>query len=238
MAIHPERAQPERTLLVQDGQVRAVARHALEVDVHLSLGADREGLGAAIRSVLANAGSGVSPRRVEALVASAVSARIADRLEHEFDALQRAYGAMLDARMPEGTDQAVLEALTRTRLRHALLEGAQLVDQAQACELLGRSTANPSATMKRLEQKGLLRFLRAGRAAYPLFQFDTDAQQVHPVVPRILAARPEGMSDFAVLQWFSAWHEEFQGPPRDHLARAPEAVFQAFLRSTEAPQHG
>jgi len=113
-----------------------------------------------------------------------------------------------------------------------------MVDQAEACVLLGLSKTNASATMKRKEDKGeLLRFLIEGRPAYPLFQFDVEGRRLYPVMAALIAAKPATWSDFRLLHWLTRPHLDLDGAPAKVLGQE-EAVTAAFAREIEPAVHG
>ena len=114
-----------------------------------------------------------------------------------------------------------------------------MVDQTQACRLLGLSTANPSATMRRKEDKNeILRFAIDGRAAYPLFQFDVEGRRLSPAMSRLIARKPRGWSDFRLLHWLTRPHLDFDGTPAEALSVDADAVMRAFDRDIESISHG
>ena len=150
-----------------------------------------------------------------------------------------AYRAMLHESLAKGEDKVLQAALNKARLQDKILAGTSMADQAQACELLGLSTTNPSATLKRREDKHeLLRFTVDGRAAYPLFQFDIEERRVMPVIADLIAAKPADWSNFRLLYWLTCPHAEFDGPPAAMLGKNAEAVTAAFLRESMPIMHG
>src|SRR5690349_6751218 len=76
------------------------------------------------------------------------------QFEAEIDKVISAYRVKLQESLATGEDEALKTALNRARLQEKILAGTSMVEQSEACELLGMSTANPSATMKRKEEKG------------------------------------------------------------------------------------
>ncbi|REF68405.1 hypothetical protein BDD41_3450 [Paracoccus versutus] len=125
------------------------------------------------------------------------------------------------------------------RLQERILAGALMVDQAQACELLGLSAANPSATMKRKEDKReILRFTADGRAAYPLFQFDVEGRRIHPAMARLIALKPRTWSDFRLLHWLTRPRLDFGAVLAERLGVEADAVIAAFEREIVPAEHG
>lgn len=162
-----------------------------------------------------------------------------DAFTTEFDKLISEYRVMLRENLAKGDDAALKSALNRARLQERILASTQMADQSEACELLGLSGANPSATMKRKEEKHeLLRFTVDGRAAYPLLQFDVEGRRVYPALSQIIAAKPAHWSDFRLLNWLAKPHLDFDESPGAALGREPEAVIAAFAREIEPEVHG
>ncbi|WP_172327175.1 hypothetical protein [Mangrovicoccus sp. HB161399] len=206
--------------LIEDGRI--TARSAGATDVHVDV-------------TLEAAGLDLPPG-----TADAIGARLSAELSAEFGALVSAYRARLEESLVKGQDAALREALNRARLQTRLLDGLPMADQAEACELLGLSLANPSATMKRKEQKGeILRFSVEGRARYPLFQFDVEARRIHPAMAAILSRRPDSWSDFRLLHWLTRPHAALDGAtPAATLGHRPAEVLAAFGLAAERPDHG
>lgn len=160
-------------------------------------------------------------------------------LSDELTKLIDAYRQMLRESLAKGDDRELRKALNRARLQELILSRTEMADQGQACALLGLSNANPSATMKRKEDRGgLLRFTVDGRASYPLFQFDVEGRRIYPAVARTLALRPANWSDFRLLNWFTTPHFDFDDTPAAALADAEAPVLAAFARAIEPQVHG
>ena len=114
-----------------------------------------------------------------------------------------------------------------------------MVDQSQACELLGLSATNASAIMERREDKReLLRFTMGGRSSYPLFQFDVEGRRIFAVMTSLIALKPRTWSDFRLLQWLTRPHLDFDGAPSEFLSLQEQAIADAFWRETEPSVHG
>lgn len=157
----------------------------------------------------------------------------------EFEKLVSEYRVMLRENLAKGDDAQLKAALNRARLQERILAGTQMADQAEACELLGLSGANPSATMKRKEERReLLRFTVDGRAVYPLLQFDVEGRRVYPAISRIISEKPADWSDFRLLHWLSKPHLDFDETPAAALGSEPDAVLAAFEREIEPQVHG
>lgn len=165
----------------------------------------------------------------------AVTELLSGRLAGEVAKVVSAYGVMLREGLARGDDPALQAALNRARLQEKILAGTTMVDQAQACELLGLSNANPSATMKRKEERReVLRFATDGRVVYPLFQFDVEGRRAFPVMAQLIERKPTGWSDFRLLHWLTRPHLDFDTTPADAFGSAPDAVLAAFDREVAA----
>jgi hypothetical protein len=146
---------------------------------------------------------------------------------------------MLRENLAKGDDAQLKAALNRARLQERILAGTQMADQGEACELLGLSGANPSATMKRKEEKNeLLRFTVDGRAVYPLLQFDVENRRIYPALSQIIAKKPNHWTNFRLLNWLTREHLDFDDTPAAALGQSPEAVMAAFEREIEPEVHG
>lgn len=189
-------------------------------------------------------GPGKKPSEATAKLLVAILEKVAERflsnaLSTEFDKLVSEYRVMLRENLAKGDDAQLKAALNRARLQERILASTQMADQAEACELLGLSGANPSATMKRkVEKRELLRFTVDGRAAYPLLQFDVEGRRIYPALSRIIAETPKHWSDFRVLHWLTRPHLDFDDTPAAALGSDPEAVIAAFEREIEPQVHG
>lgn len=219
------------------------------IAVDVSMPRDTDHL-ALLREALASAGSETaktaeepnnvtSAKRLAAILEKAAERFLRNAFSTEFDRLISEYRVMLRESLAKGDDVELKAALNRARLQERILAATPMADQGEACELLGLSGANPSATMKRKEERReVLRFSVEGRAAYPLLQFDVEGRRVYPVMAQIIAARPEHWSDFRLLHWLTRPHLDFEEAPAAALGTDPEAVFAAFEREIEPEVHG
>jgi len=174
----------------------------------------------------------------EALKAVA-SEFLAQNFAVEIGKVVDAYRLMLRESFAKGSDLDLMSALNRARLQERILSATAMADQAQACQLLGVSGANPSATMRRKEDKReVLRFTVDGRAAYPLFQFDVEGRRVFQALSQIVAMKPGNWSDFRLLHWLTRPHLDFDGTPAAVLGTDGPAVVAAFAREIEPALHG
>jgi hypothetical protein len=162
-----------------------------------------------------------------------------NRLSGEINKVVDAYRIMLRESLAKGDDSDLQTALNRARLQEKILASTSMVDQAQACELLGLSGANPSATMKRKEEKReILRFTVDGRVSYPLFQFDVEGRRVFPAMAKLIALKPETWSDFRLLHWLTRPHLDFGTSPAEKLGAEEAEVVAAFKREIVPAEHG
>lgn len=161
------------------------------------------------------------------------------RFSSEINKVVDAYRVMLRESLAKGDDTELQAALNRARLQEKILASTLMVDQTQACELLGLSAANPSATMKRKEEKReLLRFTVDGRAAYPLFQFHVEGRRIYPAMAKLIALKPRTWSDFRLLHWLTRPHLDFGAAPAERLGAEGDAVIEAFEREIVPAEHG
>jgi len=235
-----------RKRVVYTSQDLAVeASGAASVWVNLSIGSDNKAF-AQIEQILASRApvrKGAATKLVvgqwRSLLEEIATSVVQDALSGELEKMVREYGLMLRESLAKGDDRTLKAALNRARLQERILAATPMVDQAQACELLGLSSANPSATMKRKEErKELLRFTVDGRAAYPLFQFDVENRRTYPAIARLIALKPEGWSDFRLLHWLIRPHLDFSETPAQALGGDEGAVIAAFRRVIEPALHG
>jgi hypothetical protein len=182
------------------------------------------------------------PAEVMKSLAGLMKGLVGDMLEHRFaqevDKVVDAYRVRLHESLAKGDDPKLRAALNQARLQERILASVPMVDQAQACELLGLSQANPSATMKRKEDKlEILRFMEEGRVAYPLFQFDVEGRRLYPAIAKLIAQKPVHWSDFRLLHWLTRPHLDFESRPAEALADE-DSVLDAFRREIAPAAHG
>ena len=170
---------------------------------------------------------------------AAFVAVFAKRFSGEIDKVVNAYRLMLRESLAKGNDPDLQAALNRARLQEKILASTSMVDQAQACELLGLSGTNPSATMKRKEEKReILRFTLDGRVSYPLFQFDVEGRRIFPVMANLIALKPDAWSDFRLLHWLTRPHLDFGTALAEKLGAQETEVVAAFKREILPVEHG
>lgn len=223
----------------------AEAEHGGRLAVKVSIAADavdpalvRELIGARIKVGRRSGATGIT-KIVREAAKEAVSELLGFRFAGEVAEVVSAYRMMLREGLARGEDPALQAALNRARLQEKILASTTMVDQAQACALLGLSGANPSATMKRKEERHeVLRFTTDGRVVYPLFQFDVEGRRAFPVMAQLIARKPAGWSDFRLLHWLTRPHLDFDGAPADAFGAAPDAVLAAFDREVAAAANG
>jgi hypothetical protein len=157
----------------------------------------------------------------------------------ELERVVVSYRLMLRESLATGDDEALRAALNQARLQERILAGVTMVEQADACQLLGLSASNPSSTMGRKEGKGeIMRFTIDGRAVYPLFQFDIERRRIQPAIKTLLAMKPKRWSDFRLLHWLVSPHLDFDDTPAVAMADQADAVVSAFGREIEPTAHG
>lgn len=178
-------------------------------------------------------------RPEEALLFRSLNDLTSDIMADELTAFAEQYRRLLREGMATGEDRVVRDTLNRVRLQERLLDSVHLVSQKEACELLGMSKKNPSATMSRKEENGeLLRFTRDGRAVYPLLQFDPDARRLYPEIKEMIAMAEGWRSHYQILSWLVRPHLDFDGTPAEALKTHGDAVIAAFARETAEQSHG
>lgn len=176
-----------------------------------------------------------SERRVIGQFADAAEAA----LSAEVRVLADTYRRMIREDLPTGRNLAVKAALSRVRAQEKFLAGLDMADQSEACELLRLSKSNPSATLKRIEDRaGLIRIERDGRPFYPLFQFDVEAGRIHPVMLEIMRLRPAHWSNIRLCYWMTRKHADFGRAPAELMGQDDRELLEAFRRAIEPETHG
>ena len=135
-------------------------------------------------------------------------------------------------------DTQVVEAVERPEWIQYLFSSVAFASQKQACKFLGKSSSNPSSTLRRLEAKrSILRFHKEGRPAYPLFQFDIDRQRVHPVISDLIKiAEKNNWPRILLLEWLVLDNSNFEGkPPFEFLGSDPDYVLKIFRTISSSP---
>lgn len=191
-----------------------------------------------LHELKANAASTGPKVALQAALQTAAEEVIVRLLSDEFGKFTDAYRVYLRESLAKGESPQVQAALNRARLQEKIIASTPMVDQSDACELLGLSKANASATMKRKEdRRELLRFNVDGRPSYPLFQFDVEGRRIYPAMSRLISAKPVVWSDFRLLHWLIRPHLDFDDTPAQSLGNI-EAVTSAFEREIEPAVHG
>lgn len=222
---------------------------SVDVNVDVKLDDNDIDLGAMIRELQAmlDRQGGPSPdatgllEMVRASLKEVVEKTLERSLTGEFDAIIVAYRDMLERRMASGQDEAISRALSRAKLQTEVLSSVPMVDQAQACALLGLSDTNPSATLRRYEAKDrILRFDLKGKAAYPLFQFDVAERRIHPVLLKLLEMRTDDWGGkMALLHWLTRPNRSLGGAkPCDRLDQEANAILSSFSTEIAEPLNG
>ena len=236
--------------LYASGKLKAVAENATLVSVNVSIPGTstdldplREAAIAALWPPGRTVGKATPSNAVASALREALKGAAVDIFNRVFAAeikkVVDAYRLMLRESLAKGEDPELQAALNRARLQERILAGTPMVDQSQACQLLGLSDTNASATMKRKEDRQeILRFTVDGRAIYPLFQFDVEGRRLFPAMARLIAMKPRGWSDFRLLHWLTRPHLDMDGTPAEALGPDEEAVIAAFGREIEPAVHG
>ncbi|WP_435988503.1 hypothetical protein [Sulfitobacter sp. SH24] len=116
-------------------------------------------------------------------------------------------------------------------LRAEIYRSVSMVNQDEACVLLGLSGMDPAATLTRHEDDGqILRFDNEGQAAYPLFQFDVIRQRFFPVLIELMKMRLNDWdSQMALIHWLTRPNCSLGGArPCDKLAEDANAILASF----------
>ena len=178
-------------------------------------------------------------RLPERLKASRFAQEAEAALSVELKALADGYRRLIRESLPSGRNLAVKTALNRIRVQEQFLAKLDMADQTDACELLRLSKSNPSATLRRVEDRGeLIRIDRDGRPSYPLFQFDVENGRIFPVIREINSLRPEAWSNIRLCYWMSRKHADFGCAPAKMLGKADAEIIDAFRRAIEPAVHG
>jgi hypothetical protein len=154
-----------------------------------------------------------------------------DLLTKEFNSFVGAYRDFLELKMATGDDEAVSRALTSAKLQMEVLSSVEMVNQTEACTLLGLSEINPSATLKRYEAKDkILRFDANGKAIYPLFQFDVAERRIHPALLSVMKLRTDDWGGkMALLHWLTRPNLSLDGfRPCDVISEDGDAIIRSF----------
>ena len=240
------RGRSRRALYVsQSLTAEAQYQELAHVNVNVSIGPDwveslaEKVIGSTARPFPKANSKAISAGAMREALKTAATELLTSSFAAEIGKVVSAYRLMLRESLARGGDSELHAALNRARLQEKILASTTMVDQAQACQLLGLSGANPSATMKRKEDKQeVLRFTIDGRAVYPFFQFDVDSRCVFPAMAQVMAKKPKGWSDFRLLHWMTRPHLDMEGTPAEALGTNGDAVIAAFTREVEPVMHG
>ena len=222
---------------------------ATDVTVNLKLDArhlDFEALLPRLQSLLdRQAGSPMEASALRRMMRSVLKEVIETNLQRdltgEFGEIVAAYRDMLERRVASGHDEAISRALTRAKFQSETLASVPMVEQGEACALLGLSDTNPSATLKRHETRNrILRFDWKGKAAYPLFQLDVAERRIHPALIKLMDMRTdEWGGKMALLHWLTRPNRSLGGArPCDRLAEDANAIVESFSAEISEPLHG
>lgn len=231
------------------GKSKVLASGSADVTVDVKLDAtdiEIEAILPKLQSMLDRQAS--SPMEAKALLRMArsvmkevIETSLKRELAEEFDEIVLAYRDMLERRVASGQDEAISRALTRAKLQTETLASVPMVDQGEACALLGLSDTNPSATLKRYEARNrILRFDWRGKAAYPLFQFDVAERRIYPALLKLMEMRPDDWGGkMALLHWLTRPNRSLSGArPCDRLAEDAGAIVNGFAAEIAEPLTG
>lgn len=180
-------------------------------------------------------------RMTRAVMKEVIETTLKREMAEEFDDIVAAYRDMLERRVASGHDESISRALTRAKVQSETLASVPMVEQSEACALLGLSDTNPSATLKRYETRNrILRFDWKGKAAYPLFQFDVAERRIHPTLIRLMDMRTdEWGGKMALLHWLTRPNRSLRGArPCDRLSDDADAIVESFSAEIAEPLNG
>lgn len=139
-------------------------------------------------------------------------------------------------------EEAFWEGMRRVaKVQEEMIGSVTMVDQDEACILLGLSETDTSAALYRRQARcQILRFNIEGQAAYPLFQFDVVGQRVYPALIELMKMRPEDWGGQMVfLHWLTQPNSSIGGArPCDRLAKDGDAIVASFRAEISEPLHG
>lgn len=120
-----------------------------------------------------------------------------------------------------------------------LLASWDLVDAAQACELLRIETEDPEGVVRSVSSRNeIIVVANKGELVLPCFQFDIVEGKVFEIIHRILKVRPRDMSDLRLCYWLTRVHSEFGYAPAIQIGKDDQAILAAFIRYIEPDRHG
>ncbi len=123
-------------------------------------------------------------------------------------------------------------AVDNLELRMAYLRDVPTLSAAQVHEASGRRSRNVSEPASRWKREGRVFAVRVGRGdRYPTFQFQ-DGSPRH-AMKQILAALPEGLTDWQKALWFASGNGWLDGDEPQRRLNDAAAVVQAARRLAE-----
>ena len=138
---------------------------------------------------------------------------------------------MLDvmlAEAPRAPVETDLE-IDNARLRAEYLQETPLLTGAQVRAASGLKPRNKSEPASRWKREGkLFAVRRLGIDLYPTFQFADGTPR--PVIRKILAALPQGMTGWQIAMWFASGNGWLDGAGPQERLSDPDAVVRAALK--------
>lgn len=184
----------------------------------------------------------------EWMLVGASSARVADLMSLIIDRIAPMASGHAEALQERNIDrllEIIADDLPRARvesdleydnaaLRAEYLSEVPVLTATQIRELSGLKPRNRSEPASRWKREGKLFAVRKGGTdLYPAFQFEDGAP--NPVIKKVLAALPEGMSNWQVALWFASGNGWLDGKePQDCLARPDDVIMAAGQQARPA----
>ena len=123
--------------------------------------------------------------------------------------------------------------IDNARLRAGYLQETPLLTAAEVRAASGLQPRNKSEPASRWKREGkLFAVRRSGIDLYPAFQFADGAPR--PVVKKVLAALPKGMTGWQVAMWFASGNGWLDGAEPQEYLSAPEAIIDAARKLADA----
>lgn len=120
-----------------------------------------------------------------------------------------------------------------------LLATIELIDSAQACELLRIESDDPERIIQAMARDGaVITLVQNGKTMLPLFQIDGANGLVFDVVREILRLRPTRISNLRLCYWLTRAQVDFGCAPAHRFGRDDRAILAAFRRYIEPHYHG
>lgn len=138
---------------------------------------------------------------------------------------------MLDVMLsdvPRAPVEAELE-IDNAKLRAAYLRETPLLTGTQVRAASGLNPRNRSEPASRWKREGkLFAVRRSGMDLYPAFQFADGTPR--PVIRKILAALPKGVTGWQIAMWFASGNGWLDGAAPQERLSDPDAIVRAALK--------